>query len=200
MREHTPTDDPRWAELFTGGTLRRVTRWSEPVLHDSTQPVTDFDDDLHELIRDMFVTNAAADGVGLAATQVGLSLSLFIYNCPDDDGVVHKGAICNPQVTLPTGRDRNLVSVDEGCLSWPGGFQPLARPDLATCTGQDPWGTPLSVTGTGYFARCLQHETDHCNGIVFGDRLSKRSRRKLDEQHENLDHLFPEDWPVHPKG
>lgn len=200
MREHTPTDDPRWAELFTGGNVRRVTRWDEPVLHARTEPVTDFDEDLHELIRDMFVTNKAADGVGLAATQVGLSLSLFIYKCPDDDGVVHKGAVCNPVVTLPSGKDRNLVSVDEGCLSWPGGFQPLARPDLATCTGQDPWGGELTVTGTGYFARCLQHETDHCNGIVFGDRLSKRSRRKLDEQHADLDHLYPDDWPLTPKG
>lgn len=200
MRNNTPTENPGWADLLTGGTLRRVTRWGEPVLHAQTEPVTEFDDDLRVLIRDMFATMTAAEGVGLAATQVGLGLSLFVYDCPDDDGRPHKGAVCNPVVTLPTGRDRNLVSGDEGCLSWPGAFQPLARPDLATCTGQDPWGTEFTVTGTGFFARCLQHETDHCNGTVFGDRLSKRSRRKLDEQHENLDHLYPEDWPVHPKG
>ncbi|WP_130865762.1 peptide deformylase [Acidipropionibacterium timonense] len=200
MRKHTPNDDPRWEDLLTGGTLRRVTRWGEPVLHARTAPITQFDDDLHTLIRDMFATMDAADGVGLAATQVGESLALFVYICPDDDNVVHHGAICNPVVTLPEGRDRHLVAHDEGCLSWPGGFQQLARPDLATCEGQDPWGNAVTVTGTGFFARCLQHETDHCNGIVFGDRLSKRSRRKLDEQHAELDHLYPADWPVHPKG
>lgn len=200
MKKHTPTDDPRWEDLFTGGSLRRVTRWGEPVLHARTEPVTDFDTDLHDLISDMFTTMDAADGVGLAATQVGLGIALFVYVCPDDDNVMHHGAVCNPVVTLPEGRDRRLVSSEEGCLSWPGGFSPLARPDHATCEGQDPWGNPLTVTGTGFFARCLQHETDHCNGIVFGDRLSKRSRRKLDEQHEGRAHLYPDDWPIHPKG
>ena len=76
----------------------------------------------------------------------------------------------------------------------------MARPGLAPCTGQDPWGNDITVTGTGFFARCLQHETDHCNGIVFGDRLSKRARRKLDEQHDAVAHLYPDNWPVTAKG
>ena len=70
MRKHTPNDNPRWEDLFKGGSLRRVTRWGEPVLHAKTRPVTDFDEDLTSLIRDMFATMDAADGVGLAATQV----------------------------------------------------------------------------------------------------------------------------------
>lgn len=186
-------------ELTSGGNLRRITRWSEPVMHAPTRQVTSFDDDLRTLIRDMFATMAAAHGVGLAATQVGVDLAVFVYDCPDADEVNQVGAICNPVVTLPEGDQRNLESTEEGCLSLPGGYQPLARPDKATCTGVDPWGEPVTVEGTGLLARCLQHETDHLNGTVFGDRLSNRMRRKLYAQHSELAHLYPDDWPLTPK-
>ncbi|MGC3993780.1 MAG: peptide deformylase [Propionicimonas sp.] len=186
-------------ELTTGGTLRPITRWGEPVMHARTRPVTSFDDELHALVRDMFATMEAARGVGLAATQVGVDLAVFVYDCPDADDINRVGAICNPVVTLPEGDQRNLESTEEGCLSLPGGYQPLARPDKATCTGVDPWGNPVTVDGTGTLARCLQHETDHLNGTVFGDRLSTRMRRKLYAQHEELAHLYPADWPVTPK-
>lgn len=186
-------------ELLEGGTVRRITRWGEPVLHEKTRPVTEFGEDLHALIRDMFATMDAADGVGLAATQVGVDLAVFVYDCPDDDGVRHIGVFCNPEVTLPEGRDRKLDSTEEGCLSWPGGYQALSRPDTATCTGQDENGEPITITGHGMFARCLQHETDHLYGTVFGDRLSSRARRNLDKQKEEQADLYPEDWPISPK-
>ncbi|MCC6497054.1 MAG: peptide deformylase [Propionibacteriaceae bacterium] len=187
-------------ELTSGGKLRPVTRWGEPVMHAKTRQVTAFDDELRQLVRDMFATMEAAHGVGLAATQVGVDLALFIYDCPDADDINRVGAICNPVVTLPEGDNRNLESTEEGCLSLPGGYQPLARPDHAVCTGLDPWGQPVTVTGTGTLARCLQHETDHLNGTVFGDRLSTRMRRKLYAQAEQLAHLYPADWPVTPKA
>lgn len=186
-------------ELTSGGTLRRITRWGEPVMHAKTRPVTVFDEELHTLIRDMFATMEAANGVGLAATQVGVDLAVFVYDCPDADGIHQIGVVCNPEVTTPEGDKRNLVSEDEGCLSLPGGYQPLARPDLATCTGQDAWGNPITVEGNGLMARCLQHETDHLGGTVFGDRLSGRLRRKLFAQHKDLEHLYPADWPLTPK-
>ncbi len=187
-------------ELTSGGKLRPITRWGEPVMHAKTRQVTAFDDELLVLVRDMFATMAAAHGVGLAATQVGIDLALFIYDCPDADDINRIGAICNPVVTLPEGDARNLESTEEGCLSLPGGYQPLARPDHAVCTGVDPWGQPVTVTGTGTLARCLQHETDHLNGTVFGDRLSTRMRRKLYAQAEELAHLYPADWPRTPKA
>ncbi|MDO5533093.1 MAG: peptide deformylase [Propionibacteriaceae bacterium] len=186
-------------ELMTGGTVLPITRWGTPVMHEQTAPVTEFDDALRDLVRDMFATMDAARGVGLAATQVGLGVSLFVYACPDADEHLRYGAICNPVVTTPTGSGRTLDKTEEGCLSFPGGYQPLARPDQATCTGQDPWGNEVTVEGTGLLARCLQHETDHLNGTVFGDRLSSRGRRKLEEQHAELVHLYPDDWPVTPK-
>jgi len=186
-------------ELRTGGRVLRITRWSEPVMHSRTEPVTRFDDDLHALIRDMFATMASAEGVGLAATQVGRGLSLFIYDCPDEDHKRHVGAICNPEIEVPQGRDRHLEAAEEGCLSYPGAYESLARPDRAVCRGVDPWGEPVEVVGTGLLARCLQHETDHLAGMVFGDRLSNRSRRKLTERHQQLAHLYPDDWPVTPR-
>ena len=168
-------------------------------MHTPTAPITQFDDDLRALVRDMFATMEAAQGVGLAATQVGLSLALFVFHCPDGDEHYQTGAICNPVVTTPEGSARVLESMDEGCLSLPGGYAPLARPTLSTCTGLDPWGEPVTVQGTGLLARCLQHETDHLGGTVFGDRLSSRVRRKLYDDADALAHLYPDDWPVTPK-
>jgi peptide deformylase len=183
-------------ELTTGGTVLPITRWGESVMHAQTRQVTAFDEELRTLVRNMFATMAAAHGVGLAATQVGVDLALFVYDCPDEDDIHRAGAICNPVVTLPEGDARTFESTEEGCLSLPGGYQPLARPDHSSCAGLDPWGQAVTVLGTGTLARCLQHETDHLNGIVFGDRLSNRMRRKLYAQHEELAHLYPADWPV----
>lgn len=186
-------------ELIEGGRVLPITRWGESVMHNPTHKVDVFDDDLHSLVRDMFATMAAARGVGLAATQVGIDLAVFVFDCPDADDVYHRGVVCNPEVTLPQGEARHLISEEEGCLSLPGGYQPLARPDFAVCSGVDADGNPVTIEGTGTLARCLQHETDHLNGIVFGDRLSGRVRRKLYAQAEELAHLYPTDWPVTPR-
>lgn len=185
--------------LRSGGQVLRITRWTEPVMHTRTEPVTAFDEELHTLIRDMFATMDRAEGVGLSATQVGRNLSVFVYDCPDEDQNRHVGVICNPEIELPTGRDRRLEATEEGCLSFPGAYESLARPDRAVCRGVDPWGRPVEVEGTGLLARCLQHETDHLSGIVFGDRLSNRSRRKLNESQTRLAHLYPDDWPITPR-
>ena len=147
----------------------------------------------------MFATMTAAEGVGLAANQVGVDLAVFVYDCPDDDHVRHSGVLCNPVVILPEGKDRVLDTADEGCLSLPGAYQELSRPDHAICRGQDETGAEVEITGTGLLSRCLQHETDHLNGTVFGDRLSSRARKKLYSLHEDLEDLYPEDWPVSPR-
>lgn len=195
----TPPEQTPLADLTEGGTVRPITRWGAPVMHARTRPVTDFGEELRSLVRDMFATMKAASGVGLAATQVGVDLAVFVYDCPDDDDVRHVGVMCNPVVTLPDGKARRLEAAEEGCLSLPGAYQPLARPDTATCTGQDIDGTAVTVVGTGLLARCLQHETDHLNGTVFGDRLSSRARKKLYAQHDELAPRYMADWPVSPK-
>lgn len=184
------------SSLPQGGTVRPITRWGDPVMHRPQKPVTEFDEDLRRLAADMVATMYAADGVGLAACQIGVDLALFVFDCPDDDGVSHAGVVCNPEVFLPEGRDRRLDEGDEGCLSLPGGFVPCARPDWARVEGQDLDGNPVSYEGTGLLARCLQHETDHCKGTVFGDRLGKRYRKKLYKYAKENADRFPEGWPA----
>jgi len=191
---------PSAAQWADKGHVRRIVSWDEPIMHQPTRPVTEFGPDLHELAADMFATMAAADGVGLAGPQVDVDLAIFVYNAPDEDGRHHSGVICNPVVELPQDKDRNLDAAQEGCLSWPGAYELVARPDKAICRGVDENGQPVEVHGTGVLARCLQHETDHLSGTVFGDRLSNRSRRKLNEERERLRHLYPDDWPITKRG
>ncbi|MDR1449960.1 MAG: peptide deformylase [Propionibacteriaceae bacterium] len=191
---------PSIASLLEGGQVQPITRWGEPVMHRPTRPVTDFGPAFHAFLRDMFATMTAADGVGLASTQVGDDRSVFVFRCPDADDLVSVGVICNPVVETPAGRSRHLVSDDEGCLSFPGAYAALARPDHAVCRGLDHNGEPVEVTGTGLLARCLQHETDHLGGLVFGDRLSSRRRQELDLRHSQQAYRYATDWPVSPKG
>jgi peptide deformylase len=194
-----PTPELSVADLRTGGRVLPIARWGTPVMHAKTRPVREFDDELHQLIRNMFATMYAAEGVGLAATQVGVDLAVFVFDCVDETEVRQVGVICNPEVVLLEGKDRKLEAADEGCLSLPGAYIELARPNQASCRGVDAFGNPIEVLGTGLLARCLQHETDHLNGIVFGDRLSSRSRKKLYQLHSEAADRYPSDWPVSPR-
>jgi peptide deformylase len=129
---------------------------------------------------------------------VGVDLRVFVFDCHDEAGERTVGVVCNPEVSLPEGRDRQLDEHDEGCLSLPGGYVPLARPDQATVHGTGLDGAAVTYTGSGMLARCLQHETDHTLGTVFGDRLSTRHRKKLQKTPERVAEHYPADWPVVP--
>ena len=182
--------------LPEGGTVRPMTRWGDPVMHRPARPVTEFDDALRSLAADMVATMYAAEGVGLAACQIGVDLAVFVFDCPDESGTSYSGVVCNPVLDLPEGKDRQLDDTEEGCLSYPGAFVPCARPDRARVTGQGLDGEPVEFSGTGLLARCLQHETDHLHGTVFGDRLSDRMRKKLRKQMEAATEEYPETWPA----
>ncbi len=159
--------------------MRRITEIGEEVLSRPCQEVTDFGTaGLSTLIDDMFLTMHVADGAGLAANQVGVDLRLFVYDCPDDDGIRHVGHLINPVLDLPGPGSRQLIDAFEGCLSVPGATMTVPRTDRAVVRGLDKDGNPLTVEGTGYFARCLQHETDHLLGHTYLDRLSKRDRKE----------------------
>lgn len=101
-----------------------------------------------------------------------------MYDCPDDDGVRHVGHIVNPVLDQLDPAARRLLDDSEGCLSVPGAVMAVPRPDRAVVRGFDRDGEPLVIEGTGYFARCLAHETDHVNGRVYLDRLSERERKQ----------------------
>ncbi|NBM15368.1 peptide deformylase [Streptomyces sp. GC420] len=159
------------------GTVRPITVVGNPVLHRECQDVTEFDDKLAALVDDMFASQRAAEGVGLAANQIGVDLKVFVYDCPDDEGRRHVGVVCNPVLEDLPAEARHLDDSNEGCLSVPTAYASLARPDYAVVRGRDAAGNPIKVRGTGYFARCLQHETDHLYGRLYIDRLSKRERK-----------------------
>ncbi|MGH3219565.1 MAG: peptide deformylase [Streptosporangiaceae bacterium] len=102
--------------------------------------------------------------------------------------------MCNPQITLAIEPD--LETDYEGCQSLPGAYLPVARPDFAICQGQDQFGEPVSVKGTGTLARCLQHEADHLHGIVMEDHLTASERRDLRRQHKRAAGNYPGGWPA----
>ncbi|MFD4317944.1 peptide deformylase [Streptomyces sp. NPDC058548] len=166
------------------GTARPITVVGNPVLHKECKDVTEFDDSLAALIDDMFASQKAAEGVGLAANQIGVDRKVFVYDCPDDEGVRHTGVVINPVLQELPAELRVLDESNEGCLSVPTAYAELARPDYAEVHGQDAQGNPIKVRGTGYFARCLQHETDHLYGYLYIDRLSKRDRKDALRQME----------------
>jgi peptide deformylase len=166
------------------GEVRPIVQVGDPVLHTPCEPVTRFDGELAALVDDMFTSMYAADGVGLAANQVGVSLRVFVYDCPDEGGERHKGVVVNPVLELPGLGERRLDTDEEGCLSVKGEYAPLPRPDRATVRGFDTEGAPITVEGTGMLARCLQHESDHLDGYLYIDRLPAKRRKQVMAAYE----------------
>lgn len=174
------------------GAVRRITVVGEEILRRPCREVAEFGaPGLSALIDDMFLTMYVADGAGLAASQVGVDLRLFVYDCPDDHGIRHVGHIINPVLELPAPGERRLVDEIEGCLSVPGAGLPVPRTDRAVVHGLDQDGDSVVVAGTGYFARCPQHETDHVFGRLYLDRLSRRDRKEaLRQMADRRDDVF----------
>jgi peptide deformylase len=169
--------------------VRPIRVIGDPVLHAPARPVEVFDDELRTLVADMFDTMAAAQGVGLAANQVGVGLRLFVYDCPDETtGEFARGVVVNP-VLETSERPETMPDPDddeEGCLSVPGEQFPTGRADWARVTGVDVEGRPVQVEGRGFLARCLQHETDHLDGMLYVERLMgrhDRAARKMLKRH-----------------
>lgn len=166
-------------------------------MHSPCREIVSFDAELAELVADLVATMYAAEGVGLAANQIGVSAKVFVFDCPDDDGATSRGVVCNPRLLVPEGRDRTLQDGDEGCLSLPGAFVDCPRPDFSRVEGVDQTGRSVAYEGTGLLARCLHHESDHLEGIVFGDRLATRVRKKLWKEASKVAQDYPPGWPAH---
>lgn len=162
------------------GSVRRITVVGEAVLSRRCREVTEFGTtELNRLVDDMFATMHVAEGAGLAANQVDVDLRLFVWDCEDEWGVRHVGHIANPVLEEVPAARRRLVEEGEGCLSVPGPHRYLPRPDHAIVRGSDKEGRTLVIEGHGYFARCLQHETDHLYGRLYLDRLTRRERASV---------------------
>ena len=168
--------------------FRNIVLMGEPVLRAKAEQVEDFDDGLRTLVRDMFETMYHAEGIGLAAPQVGVSQRVLVVDLRREEEPDARVALVNPVVTWASS---DLDKAPEGCLSIPGLEETVVRPWAVKVEGYDPKGRPVSVEGDELFARVLQHEIDHLDGVLFLDRLSPLKRRmqmkkwrKLQEERE----------------
>jgi len=154
-------------------TIRPITITGEPVLHQKAIEVTVFNDDLRVLVEDMFDTMDEAPGVGLAATQVGVNLRVFVYDYPDDQDNERRGVIINPILEIGPieAGEPDWDTELEGCLSVPGERFPIKRADWARVSGVDLNQNPVEIEATGWFARIFQHEFDHLEGTLYVDKL-----------------------------
>jgi peptide deformylase len=151
-------------------TIRPIRLIGDAVLRAECDPVHAFDGELRALVTDLMDTLLGEPGrAGVAANQIGVAAAVFVY---DADG--QRGHVVNPSITVSA----ELQEGDEGCLSIPELFFPTPRAMHATVTGFDQHGEPLTVTGSGFLARALQHETDHLAGKLFVDGLRGPTRRE----------------------
>ena len=148
--------------------IQPIRLFGDPVLRTPAQPVTDFDKELRQLVKDLEETMIDAPGAGLAAPQIGVGLRVFTYHV---DGVL--GHLVNPDLDLSEEQQEG----DEGCLSFPGLVYDTKRALSVVAKGFDMHGEPVVIEGTEMLSRAIQHETDHLDGILFIDRLDKAQRK-----------------------
>lgn len=155
--------------------LLKIAHYPEPVLLTVGKPVADeeFNSDLERHVADMFETMYKAGGVGLAAPQIFDSRRLFVMDVPDEEGKSNKLAFINPEILTVEGEQVG----EEGCLSFPGLFQTVQREMRVIVRAQDIKGEVFEADLKDLAARCVLHETDHCDGIVFLDRMSSLKRQ-----------------------
>ena len=157
--------------------LRPIRLLGDPVLRTKAEVVTTFDKELRTLVKDLTDTMLEAPGVGLAAPQIGVSLRVFTY---DVDDVV--GHLINPVLHFPDDEEQDGP---EGCLSLPGLQFDCVRYQNVVAHGQNEYGDPVTLAGSELLARCVQHETDHLDGVLFIDRLDPETKRlAMDEIRE----------------
>ena len=166
--------------------VRPIRLFGDPVLRTPAEPVHDFDAELRRLVQDLTDTMMEAPGLGLAAPQIGVGLRVFTYYVDDE-----LGHLINPSLQLSEEEETD----DEGCLSFPGLQYPTPRAHGVVATGFNMHGEPVTIQGAGQLARCVQHETDHLDGILFIDRLDP-AQRKLAMKEIRAAEWFGEPVPV----
>lgn len=148
--------------------------FGDPVLRTRAEEVTQVDESLRTLVADMLETMDNAGGVGLAANQVGVLKRVFVFDCTHKRGGL-RGHVINP-VWEPIGEETQTG--EEGCLSVPDVYGPVTRYEKVTLRGQDMDGKPVVIVASGLMARCIQHETDHLDGVMFMKRMPPEGRKE----------------------
>jgi peptide deformylase len=157
--------------------LREIRILGDPVLREPAREVEEPDEEIRQLVKDMLETMYHAEGIGLAAPQVGISRRVIVVDLGDsDEDEVGAVALVNPRVAEVR---KKKDKAPEGCLSIPGLEEVVERPETVTIEGTTPDGDPFSMEVSGLLSRALQHEIDHLDGILFIDRVSPLKRRML---------------------
>ena len=149
--------------------VQSIRLFGDPVLTTPADPVTTFDKELRVLVKDLTETMLDAPGAGLAAPQIGVSLRVFTYDVGDE-----VGHLVNPVIGVLSDEEQDG---EEGCLSFPGLAFPTTRRQRVVATGFNMHGDPVTIEGSALLARCIQHEVDHLDGILFIDRLDPEQRK-----------------------
>ena len=165
-----------------------VVKYGQRVLETPAEPITVFNGDLEKLVADMFETMYAANGVGLAATQIGIGKRLTVIDITSGQDPKAKLVLANPVIIATDGR----LSQDEGCLSLPDLRAQTPRPARATVCAQDLTGKEFTMEGEGLLARAFCHETDHLNGVLFINHLSLLKRESIKRKVKKL--MKAGDW------
>lgn len=152
--------------------ILNVVKYGDPILTKRADEVVEFDERLHKLIDDMFETMYGAPGVGLAAPQVGVLKRLFVMDCSSGKNTKQKVVLINPVIGTEEGEQVG----DEGCLSFPGIFLEIKRPQRVVVRAQDLDGSQMTLDVMDLEARCVSHETDHLDGELFISYLSPLKR------------------------
>ena len=161
--------------------VREIRVLGDPALRARCEEVETVDDEVRRLVDDLVTTMHAADGIGLAAPQIGVPLRVFVYDVRDPD--IEPGALINPRIVEAGGTVRDT----EGCLSIPGFNETVERYARVVVEGLDRDGREIRIEATDLLSRCLQHECDHLDGVLFIDRLSPLKRRMLLSKWAKLD-------------
>ena len=151
--------------------VQPIRLFGDPVLRTPAEEVVDFDKELRTLVADLFETMLDAPGRGLAAPQIGVGLRVFTYHVGGDE----HGHLVNPRLDFPDDEEQDGP---EGCLSIPGLSWDCRRHRHVVARGRDMYGEPVTLAGSDMLARCVQHETDHLDGVLFVDRLDPATRRR----------------------
>jgi peptide deformylase len=161
--------------------VKTIRLYGDPVLRKRSESVAEIDDGIRGLVAGLVDTVDGAEGLGLAAPQIGISKRVIVVVEPGGNGERKHHVVINPEIVSACGEDVN----EEGCLSIPGVFAKVKRPQSVALKGRDPSGRDVSIEAKGLMARAFAHEIDHLDGILFTDRISmvKRSllKRKLNE-------------------
>lgn len=158
--------------------IRIIVKDPDPVLREKAITVTKFNSNLHKLLDDMADTMYEAEGVGLAAPQIGILKRVIVMDCGEEHGGLIE--MVNPEIVTSSGEQMG----PEGCLSIPGLRGDVLRALNVTAKGQDRDGNPIEVTGTELLARCIFHEIDHLNGVLFTDLAVKTYTADEEEEEE----------------